>query len=489
MKRYLLAPFLVLFVFISSCSDKSQSTFKPSPNILATIGGKSITVNDFIKRCEYVPRPNYCKNNNYIHKKIALNSLIAEKILSTEFEKKRFTYTPAQENLINGQKEQAMRQMMLKIHGFEKVVLDSKQVNVSSKLISRTYDVSFVLINDNQKERVNQNSIQAVIDIKNLLKNSVGLSQKTISINDKMPIEIKRILFFSNPKKGELFGPIHISNNKNMYFEIQKWNTKVLVTEKEKEQSLSDSRKMYHEFYALKKYEKYVASLMKNKSINFQADIFSIFSNKLSQIFLIERKKKEAVIKGSIWGESKETNIVSFDNLDKIKKDILLTFDDNPFTVADVLTMIKKHPLVFRNKNIVPSKFSNELKYAIVDLFRDNEITGDAYKNGLDKMFDIIQVENKWKDHIAASIIKTKLNKKTLNKDEFFSSMVTKIDSLQKQYSNIIKVDTDKFEKIKITNIDMNVVFTNQAYPIFEPAFPILTNDHILDYGQKHIFN
>ena len=255
MKRYLLAPFLVLFIL--SCSDKSQSTFEPSLNILATIGDKSITVNDFIKRCEYVPRPNYCKNNNYIHKKIALNSLIAEKILSTEFEKKRLTYTSAQESLINGQKEQAMRQMMLKIHGFEKVVLDSKQVYVSSKLINRTYDVSFVLINDNQKERVNQNSIRTVIDIKNLLKNGVGLSQKTISINDKMPIEIKRMLFFSNPKKGELFGPIHISNNKNMYFEIQKWNTKVLVTEKEKEQSLFDSRKMYHELYALKKYEKY----------------------------------------------------------------------------------------------------------------------------------------------------------------------------------------------------------------------------------------
>ena len=76
-----------------------------------------------------------------------------------------------------------------------------------------------------------------------------------------------------------------------------------------------------------------------------------------------------------------------------------------------------------------------------------------------------------------------------LNKDKFFRILVNKIDSLQKQYSNIIKIDTDKFEKIKITNIDMNVVFTNQAYPIFEPAFPILTDDHILDYGQKYNFN
>ena len=178
MKRYLLAPFFVLFIFLLSCSDKSQSTFEPSLNILATIGDKSITVNDFLKRCEYVPRPNYCKNNNYIHKKIALNSLIAEKILSVEFEKKGFIYTAAQENLIIGQKEQAMRQMMLKIHGFDKVVLDPKQINVSSKIINRTYDVSFVLINDNQKEiaekvlkNVNERLLGKVVTKISLLKN------------------------------------------------------------------------------------------------------------------------------------------------------------------------------------------------------------------------------------------------------------------------------------------------------------------------------
>ena len=82
---------VLLFYIILSCADHKVENDKVSPasgNVLTSIGNRVITVNDYIKRCEYVPRPNYCKNNNYIHKKIALNSLIAEKLLALEFERR-----------------------------------------------------------------------------------------------------------------------------------------------------------------------------------------------------------------------------------------------------------------------------------------------------------------------------------------------------------------------------------------------------------------
>ena len=101
----------LLFCFILSCADQKVEDAKitqVSGNVLTSIGNRLITVNDYIKRCEYVPRPNYCKNNNYIHKKIALNSLIAEKLLALEFEKKKLNFTNAQKNLITGRKEQSL---------------------------------------------------------------------------------------------------------------------------------------------------------------------------------------------------------------------------------------------------------------------------------------------------------------------------------------------------------------------------------------------
>ena len=51
---------------------------------LILINDKVITRDDFIRRSEYTIRPNYCKLSNNVHKKIILNSLIAEKLFAIE---------------------------------------------------------------------------------------------------------------------------------------------------------------------------------------------------------------------------------------------------------------------------------------------------------------------------------------------------------------------------------------------------------------------
>ena len=59
------------------------------------------------------------------------------------------------------------------------------------------------------------------------------------------------------------------------------------------------------------------------------------------------------------------------------------------------------------------------------------------------------------------------------------------IDSLQNKYSNIIKINTDMFEKIEITSTDMLVTERGLPYPFIVPSFPIITSDDKLDYGSK----
>ena len=86
-------------------------------------------------------------------------------------------------------------------------------------------------------------------------------------------------------------------------------------------------------------------------------------------------------------------------------------------------------------------------------------------------------------------IILNRLSIKKNYDSKSFNILSTKIDSLQLIYSNIISIDTDKFEVIKLSSIDMNVNYSNQAYSKIEPSFPILTDDHLLDYGKKVTFN
>ena len=168
---------------------------------------------------------------------------------------------------------------------------------------------------------------------------------------------------------------------------------------------------------------------------------------------------------------------------------IILIHENKNYTVLDLLDLIKRHPLVFRNKRINSALFSNELKYAIADLFRDLHITNEAYALGLEKQIDVINIETKWNDYIKAGIIKNSFGLDLNLKNTPSKELTTKIDSLQKHYSNMIKIDTDKFEKIRLSTVDMSVIYSNQSYTRLEPDFPILTNDHILDYGEKVVFN
>ena len=59
------------------------------------------------------------------------------------------------------------------------------------------------------------------------------------------------------------------------------------------------------------------------------------------------------------------------------------------------------------------------------------------------------------------------------------------VDSLQQKYNDLIEINIDVFEKIKLTNIDMFVIQRNVPYPIVSPSFPVLTTDNKLDYGRK----
>ena len=77
------------------------------------------------------------------------------------------------------------------------------------------------------------------------------------------------------------------------------------------------------------------------------------------------------------------------------------------------------------------------------------------------------------------------INKSNLQKGKKHRLENGIIDSLQNEYSNIIKINTDMFEKIEITSTDMLVTERGLPYPFIVPSFPIITSDDKLDYGSK----
>ena len=476
---------IILFVYLG-CNNSTEKPPNVPINILAEIGNKTITVNDFIKRCEYVPRPVYCRGDNYIHKKISLNSLIAEKIFSIEFDRRNYDTTNDQKNFIQGQKEQSMRQLMLKRFGFDKVKIDTSHIRFLSMLSNRRYEIHFINLDQKHKQTLLNLPLKSSIDdISTLLNLKIKSTKKIINKNDNMINEVKQILYFSEPVLNALYGPFKTQENSILCFEVRGWSKNVDITEKQKKDTWDETIKVYSEELAKKYYGKYVSNLLKGKSIKFDPEIFPLFSKKLSKIYLIEKNKKEAVIENRIWNQKEETEFASFDDIRKMKNQVILTHGQKQYKISELLDLIKKHPLVFRKKSININQFSNELKYAVADLIRDVYITKEAYSLGLDKNILVINNEKKWEDYIKSLSLNNLIIKKNSPDSTPTKKLIMIVDSLQNEYSDIIKIDTDKFEKIKLSRVDMSVMYSNQPYTKLEPDFPIITNDHILDYGQK----
>ena len=134
---------ITLLIFFIGCQSKG---FKDNQlQILAKVGNRVITLQDYLHRSEYSLRPDYCRGNLYIHKKIILNNLIAEKLLAIESDKVK--NNNRSDNLLaflKGRKEQAMRQLLYYEKGYKKVELKDDEINHFFKISERTYHVNYV---------------------------------------------------------------------------------------------------------------------------------------------------------------------------------------------------------------------------------------------------------------------------------------------------------------------------------------------------------
>jgi hypothetical protein len=482
--------FICLFSLIYISCSKSSKINIDYEVIVAKIEDRVITVNDFLKRCEYSPRPTYCIGDNYVHKKIALNSLIAEKLLALEFDRTNLIISENQKYFLEGQKEQAMRHAMLKEYGYDRVELDTSSLLNRIRLRNRTYELDFLVCDgkelQNSKNILNEKSLR---DAAFSFGVEEKVSNKNLAFNDQMIDKVREILFVTGPEINKIIGPFKLSDSMILFLEVRGWTTSVSITENQKQDLWELVKNEMFEAQAIKHYSEYVSEMMGGKNITFNTVNFDNFAEKVAKVYMIERSIKENVIENYVWESDNKIPIKILDQIDKMENDNILYHDGKDWTLNELMALIRKHPLVFRKKNIYPDQFTNELKLAIVDLFRDMHITQRGYELGFDKNINVKQVMEKWYDYVKATIIKKNYSEANQGDLNMLGNklpntpLINKIDSLQIAYSKKIKINTIKFEKIQLSSIDLFAMYSNQPYHSLEPPFPILTNDHLLDYG------
>ena len=482
--------FGVLFsLLLTNCSDKNIS--EPSLDVLAQVGEKIITKQDFIRRAEYTIRPDYCRQSNYIHKKIILNSLIAEKLTSIEMEDKEDALLNSQNfhYYLQGRKEQAMRKLYYYDNFYKVANVPDNVVKEKYKLAGRTIDISYINLPD----------INTVQKVKELLSQNITIEEiyislwgdkiptKKINFFDKEPDIIHEKLFVKDNKKNQIIGPFENEDGSFLIMKINGWSDKKLISTADQEKTWSDVEDLVKEKEAKTKFLSFIKKMMSGKSIQFNKEVFEDYAYKASKIYLQDPMDKKDAINKLLWDEIENPKKISFQNDPGIKPDdVIMLFNNEKITVEKLNQLIKSHPLVFRKRKISEGKFREELKLALADLIRDVELNKKCYDQNLDKDIRVKINVDMWHDAYSSKryMSSLKLEEKlgTKNKYNLDNNV---INHLQDKHSNIIKVNTDMFENITITSTDMLVSERGLAYPFIVPSFPIITSDDRLDYGSK----
>jgi hypothetical protein len=484
---------IFFLLLITNCSQTEDSN--TDQKILAQIGDKKITVNEFIKRSEYTIRPAYCRDNNMIHKKIVLNSLIGEKLLAIESgEDNQLTNNSDFQAYLEGRKEQAMRQVHFYEGFYKNVNLEQIRIEEDFKKAGRTYDISYFSIkNKNLAEIISDKFEDQNESFENIYQSMSGdtvIPVRKVKWEDPEHAQIKDVLFDNSPQKGEVIGPLNIDDTQFIFMKINGWTDKKVITETEFQNRRQDVIEKLTQQEAWEGYKNYVQSLMKNKRMEFYEDTFKNIVRLVAPLYL-NSENKQQLFNSTFWQDNVQKEEISKlpANLDKMSHHPFFSVDGRVWTVGRFQDYIKRHPLVFRKQALEKSGFAEQFKLAVADLVRDFYITRDAYAKNYDKSVVVRREVEIWRDHLLSVFHKYKYLESVNISDKDQYKIVTNymtpyVNSLQQKYDAEIKINIEEFENIELTHIDLIALRPDQPFPIVTPSFPLLTTNHRLDYGE-----
>ncbi len=481
------------FLLAVSCAKKTR---QPEENILVRVADRDISVNEFVRRAEYTIRPAYCRGNFYIHKKIVLNSLITEKLLALEADSSMLHNTALQD-YIKGRREQAMRQVLFYQQAYEKTSVDTNDIKPVYRMTGREYDVSFISFpNAEMAQQFGADIRQKKIDFERFyeIQGISDIPKQKITLKSDTHPDIFNALFARPVQKGEVIGPLYAQAGNYLFLRVDGWVDRPAVTANEMQQRWTDAAKYVRNQKALTIWQQYKSQVMKGKNLQFNEKAFYPLSDLFFKIYFKSPKDQKQSLQQHMWEREKpDVPQHYFDNVNAMLDEPFFKVDDRTYTVGDFKKMYASHPLVFRNPFMDRAEFPQQFKLAVVDMVMDMFLTEKACKLGLQHSPLVKRNEQMWTDAMLAIMEKRKLLENTDRAQDFERDYMHTIntflnaytDSLQNKYGPVIEIDTDAFEKINLTRIDMMVHQPNVPYPVMVPGFPLVTTDSKLDYGRK----
>ncbi len=487
----LIAQFFTCF----SCSMKEDKLLEEK--IMARIGNKEITVEEYIYRIELTIHPQYPALNDEDMKNVLLNNLIAEKLMAIEIgEENLLAQNEMFQSFIRGIKEQAMRERLYYKQVFNKVTLDSQEIKKIYPLAGREYKVAYYSIhNDRMAMKIKkqlQTNEQLFEKIYCELSEKNKVPEKTVSFKDSDSDIVHDALFSELLEPDRIVGPLKIEKNNYLVMKVLDWKFSPTIGGEDIQKRWCEVSEKLKQKKAAKMWKAYVGKIMHGKGVEFMNETFFKLADLFFDLYITsESEKRQKLLKNFLNNEE-----MIFDQKtaqQNLLEQPLFSIDNQVWTVRDFRKVWISHPLVYREKPADKPSFYKQFRLAIIDMITDYYITKEAYRKSLDKELEVKRKITMWRDAYLALFHRDQYLKSVVKKDDFDQKYMRGkdnylsfyVDSLQKKYSDKIEINFDALKNIQLTRIQLYAFRPGVPYPAAVPAFSEYIMDGELDYGQK----
>jgi hypothetical protein len=492
--RIVLFTILWIIFFSIQCSQK---TSEPDL-IVAEIGDKHITVNDFRMRTELVPRPKYPALSPDECKRIYINDLIAEKLMAIEGyhgeKEKKLIENEVFKASIQGIREQVMREQLYLNVAVQSVNVNENELKRIFPLAGREYDISFFTIYNDSLALALQELLKDRTQFEAFYRKfsaNETAPQKTVKFTDPDPVIVHESLFSKPMEPGNIIGPLRIENDHYLVIRVDDYKDYPAVSDSDVRIRWGQVDEKLREKEAYYTWKQVVSDIMKGKKIEFDPKAFKQMTDLFYHIFNAQDAVKSQLIRKFVDNQGNEIHFDRENIGDLLLDEPFFSLDGTVWTVRDFRNEYRKHPLVLPQQSFTLPTFRSRFRKAIIDMIRDRFLTKEAYKRHLDRSPRVKNAEMLWKDAYVAMYHRDQYLHEKIRSDQFDPERMkgnenylsVHIDSLQHKYSGKIKIYPDVLDRIRLTELDTYVMNPNVPYPAVVPHFPEYIQDGEFDYG------
>lgn len=488
MKKYFIT-FLLLLAVACSKNSKMENL---GDKILVRVGDRVITVKDFQNRMELTPRPFYCKGTTEKDKAIALNSMIAEKLMALE------TGTDCQpfknevfNSYIKGRQEQYMRDKLYELEAMKKVTLDSLEVLKGLDAAQMNYEVEYYMLPKtiaNEIKTEVKKSPEAVSAIFKHMVDTQPPRTRAVKFLDNDIKPIQDILFKDVLPNDAIVGPLDIDGDNFLFMRVKdfKYTPAISETEHSKKVQLVVEKLTFD--HAQQHWNDYVNKVMDGKKIDFNRKTFEA----LLKLFI---SKYQGADKENEFNLSEEINDILISKEQKIHtllEEPFFEINGDVWTVAEFRKLVMSHPIVFRSDEIhSPREYVKAFRTAVLDVIQDHFVNQEGYKQNIDKLPEIQRKTLIWQDSFIAKYQQQKYLDDLSQRPDFDKSRLSGnentyideyIDNLQEKYKSKIELNKEAWKQLKLISTDLFGMRPKTPYPDLVPPFPANAIDEKVDY-------